>query len=227
LSCDSAASFAGDSWPILEPRRWRPIKSGVSDEAARQKASKKLAEPRCKGRYLYRAMTEELRECRERGDGGRAPQMRQEVLAEHLLIAVQPGSTTPSPFLHFSWKFEEARQWWCKGRSLRGEQRNLLCRVDIEGLSQAPNLEHQLENLSYVDLSSQKAAQQYIAPYVSVSQVQDRLSALSHAHAVLVVLVAWRGQIPMALFQVIDCDTGEFVRMLDASVPWSNTQARL
>jgi hypothetical protein len=163
-------------------------------------------------------MTEDLLECREIS-GGRAPLLRKEVLAEHLLLAVQTGSTTQSPFLHFSWKFEEARQWWCKGRSLRGEQKNLLCRVDIQALSQAPDLEFPLDNLSYVDLSTQKAAQKHIAPYVSFPQVQARLHAVDHAHAVFEVLVAWRGLVPMAPCQVIDCDTGEFVWMLDASVP--------
>ena len=198
----------------------------MSDEAARQKASKKLAEPRCKGRYLHRAMTEELRECRERGDGGRAPQMRQEVLAEHLLIAVQTGSTTVSPFLHFSWKFEEPRQWWCKGRSLRGESNNLLCRVDIQALSECKDLFPGLGNLSYVDLSTQRAAQKHIAPYVSYPQVHDRLHVVWHAHGVSEVLVGWRGMVPMALFEVIDCHTGNFVWMLDALVPSNITQAR-
>ena len=39
--------------------------------------------------------------------------------------------------------------------------------------------------------------------------------------------MAWRGHIPMALFEVIDCDTGEFVRMLDSTVPCAISEAVL
>jgi len=142
-----------------------------------------------------------------------------------VLSAAETGSKTPSPSLHFSWKFEEARHWWCKGRSLRGEVGNLMCRVDTTALSQAAGLHSPLDILSYVDLSTHKAAQAYIAPYASADGVQQRLSAVAHANAVFKVLLAWRGTVPKALFEVIDCDTGEFVRMLDDSVPWNNTQS--
>jgi hypothetical protein len=226
-SSSSSVALAGDSWPSLESARERQTRRGVSDGAARQKASKKSSEPNWKGRYLYRAMTKDLRECLEFGDRVRIPWVRKDTLAEQVLIAVQTGSTTPSPFVHFSWKFEEARLWWRKGRSLQKESGNLLCRVPIEALSQAPNLENALDTLSYVDLSTPQAAQPYIAPYVSFSTVQDLLCALNLAHGVKEVLVAWRGHIPMALFEVIDCDTGEFVRMLDSTVPCTISQAVL
>ena len=44
------------------------------------------------------------------------------------------------------------------------------------------------------------------------------MHALHHAHKVQEALVAWRGHLPKALFEVIDLDTGEFVRMLDDQV---------
>ena len=45
------------------------------------------------------------------------------------------------------------------------------------------------------------------------------LPALSHAEKVDEVLVAWRGSMPKRLFEVIHGGTGEFIRMLDPTVP--------
>ena len=48
---------------------------------------------------------------------------------------------------------------------------------------------------------------------------QHLMPALSHAEKVKEVLVAWRGSLPKSLFEVINSDTGEFIRMLDPTVP--------
>ena len=145
--------------------------------------------------------------------------LRGEQLAVAVLKAVETGSKTPSPFVHFSWKFEEARHWWVKGRSYRNVQDNIICRVDVQALSQASDLSATLDLLSYVDLSTQRSSQPYIAPHVGADAVQDRLSVLGHAHKVAEVLVAWRGHLPKALFEVVHEDTGEFLRPLDETVP--------
>ena len=86
-------------------RRWVP-KEGVSATAARAKATKGF-EPRWKGRYLYRAMTEDLSEFVDAG--GSPPWWRGERLAVAALKAIETGSSVRSPFVPFSWKFEEAR----------------------------------------------------------------------------------------------------------------------
>ena len=227
----SAAASSASSQVAAIPvpatgRRWVPKEDvsaqGVSADAARAKATKGF-EPRWKGRYLYRAMTEDLREFVD--VGGSPPWVRGATLAKEGLKAVQIGSSVVSPFVHFSWRFEEARHWYIKGKR-RGEVNNIMCRVDSQALSQAPDLASALSNLSYVDLSTQKSCQPYIGPWVGNGEVQDRLEAIGHAQKVAEVLVAWRGQIPRRIFEVIDADSGEFLRNLDESVQWISNEMR-
>ena len=189
----------------------------VSKDGARARA-KQGSEPPWKGRYLYRAMTNNLSEFA--GADLRLSQCSGERLAVGILQAIETGSRrgSPSPFLHFSWKHVEARHWWVKGDTLRGEVGSLMCRVDSLALSQAVDLRRPLEALTFIDMSTQKSAQAYISEYTGVDAVQERLSQVAHANKVAEVLVAWRGALPMSLFEVIDPNSGEFVRMLDAQV---------
>ena len=135
-----------------------------------------------------------------------------------MLRAVELGSKEVSPFLHFSWGFTEARHWYVKGKTYRGEGGNLICRVPLSALSQAADLRSPLASGSYVDLATQASAQGYIAPHCKTLAVEDRLHVLGHAQKVKEVLVAWRGRVPRHVFEVVDENTGEFVRMLQLEV---------
>ena len=155
----------------------------------------------------------------------------------HILVldAVANASKQVSEFVHFSWNFEEARSWHILGRRTRGETRTMMCRVPIGALSQAVlDFERPLRHLEYVDLSDSRLSQLLMSPYVKADgqmKILPLLGALSHAEKVKEVLVAWRGIMPKNLFEVIDADTGEFIRMLDpqvlllASSHWRQTSA--
>ena len=187
------------------------------------------------GKYLYRAMAKGLAEFEAQ------PVFRASShefagcqLAHLVLDAVTNGSKWVSAFLHFSWKFEEARHWHMKGQRLRGETGTIMCRVPISALRQVHDLSRPLQNLEYVDLSSTQSQQPLISPHQMVDKdmvLQPLLPALSHAEKVKEVLVAWRGGISRQLFEVIDADTGKFIRMLDPGVPllasshWRQTSA--
>ena len=103
-SSQASGSGGGGPGSLAAPGRWVP-KGELSAAAVREKA--KGLEPSSKGRYLYRAMTEDLSEFVARCAS--PPWWRGEVLAEGALRAVEVGSTHTSAFVHFSWKFEEAR----------------------------------------------------------------------------------------------------------------------
>ena len=168
-------------------------------------------------------MTEDLREFGNHV--GSPPWWRGAQLATAALKSIETGSTVVSPFVHMSWRFEEARHWFIKGKK-RGETRNIMCRVDSQALSQALDLSQPLENLFYIDLSTAKSAQPYIAPHIGCGDVQDRIGSVGHANKVCEVLVAWRGRLPRAIFEVIDPDSGEFLRNLDESVQRMSNEIR-
>ena len=190
------------------------------------KPSSKAAPARGKGakkteqKYLYRAMTASLTEFL---DPGFEPNFKGEKLAVEMLDSVRRGSHYTSPFLHFSWDFHEARKWYTKGRELRGETTNLICQVDKDKLrelasasshdpasSQAhvPRLGDGLRPGQILDISTRESTQRFLSSEFISGRVEDKLSALGHAHAVQEVLVAWRGKVDPALFEVIDADSG-------------------
>ena len=184
-------------------------------------------------KYLYRAMTQDLVEFDAQPASSQVFEKTQ--LAHLVLDAVANASKQVSEFVHFSWNFEEARSWHILGRRTRGETRTMMCRVPIGALSQAVlDFERPLRHLEYVDLSDSRLSQLLMSPYVKADgqmKILPLLGALSHAEKVKEVLVAWRGIMPKNLFEVIDADTGEFIRMLDpqvlllASSHWRQTSA--
>ena len=133
----------------------------------------------------------------------------------NVLDAVATGSKTPSAYLHFSKDFWEARKWHAKGRSMRKETSNIMCRVPLSALSHATNLDMPLQTGHVVDLSSMEAQRPYFAAWSQEPDVQPLLMHLGHAAKVREVLVVWRGELSKSLFQVIDATTGEFLHMLD------------
>ena len=94
-----------------------------------------------------------------------------------------------------------------------------MCRVPIKALSQVYDLKHPLRDLEYVDRSSQYVSRALIREWDGDRRIEHLLPALSHAEKVKEVVVAWRGSMPKSLFEVINSDTGEFIRMLDPTVP--------
>lgn len=171
-----------------------------------------------KQKYLYRAMTASLSEFLAPGF---EPNVKGGKLAEEMLHAVARGSSYTSPFLHFSWDFHEARKWWTKGRQLRRETSNLICQVEVAKLHElassidpassqehVPRLGDGLRPGQMLDLSSQASTQKFLTEEFITSRVEDQLSALGHAHTVKEVLVAWRGMVDAALFEVVDPDSG-------------------
>ena len=97
-----------------------------------------------------------------------------------------------------------------------------MCRVPISALSQATTLERPLRNLEYVDLSSREAWWPLMKPVVAADRknvISPLTYDLNHAAKKQEVLVAWRGSLPKNAFEVIDSQTGEYIRMLDNTVP--------
>ena len=207
---------------------WEPP---AKRQAAGKWASSQVVDPMTarlaaeEGKYLYRAMTKGLKEFDAR-PAWKYVNAQGRDLALLVLDCVSNGSKWESPFLHFSRSYLEARKWHCMGENFRDETGTIMCRVRIEALSQAvPDLYRPVQPLEYVDLSSQRISQPLITPHHLAEKfggpIQQLLPALSHAHTVKEVLVAWRGSLPMSMFEVIHGSTGEFIRMLDESVPLS------
>ena len=130
-----------------------------------------------------------------------------------VLDAVAFGSVQGSPFVHFSLDFLEAHKWKSRGEALRGEKGTLVCRVSKETLKSVaashgrdgpPDLDNGLRVGEVLDLSTNKATRKWLAKYSHHDAVQKRLSALSRAHAVQEVAVAWRGHLPSNIFEVLD-----------------------
>jgi hypothetical protein len=67
---------------------------------------------------------------------------------------------------------------------------------------------------SIIDLSDAKAARKSLGRWVSADVVTERVHELGIAHAQREVLVAFRGRLPVSLFQVVDPDTGHGQRRL-------------
>ena len=102
---------------------------------------------------------------------------------------------------------------------MREETGTIMCRVPIAALSQVHDLNRPLRPLEYVDPSSQSLSRPLIREWDTADLIEPLLSALGHAEKVNEVVVAWRGSMPKRLFEVIHSDTGEFIRMLDPTVP--------
>ena len=213
----SGSSSSGGAWVKKTPSKAAPASSQGLDHHAAHAMASQSKESLPTGKWLWRAMTVDLVEVDD-GQRPQAPTLRGVDLAKAALQAVATGSKwkTPSPFAHFSRSFDEARKWWRKGTDLRREREGLICRVDIAALSQVLDLENGMEDLQYLDFSSEKSQTRLLNAYVASSQVQDLLPAATHARKCHEVLVSWRHRLPRRIFQVVHPDTGEFIRNLDS-----------
>jgi hypothetical protein len=164
------------------------------------------------GSFLYRAM---------RADGtdlqvlDSPMQMSGFPLVKAMFDAVDRGSTFRSPFLHFSKDFVQARHWYMRGKMARNEGDGYICRVSIADLVQfgltqppAPSQDVQARPGTIIDLSTPKAAQQFLGLWQNSDFVHDRVVQLGIAHRQQEVLVAFRGRLPVSLFEVVSSDTG-------------------
>ena len=167
--------------------------------------------------YLYRSMTVDHRELAEVNLAAKdpffAPTKKGLDLAILVLDAVETGSKNPSPFVHFSLDFWEARKWKSMGEHHRGEKNTVVCRVSktaLKSLAASQGGDHPLDLDSglavgeLLDMSTQPATLKWLNKYAHHSAVQARLPALSRAHACREVAVAWRGHLPEELFEVLD-----------------------
>ena len=105
-----------------------------------------------------------------------------------------------------------------RGQGDRREADAVMCRVPIAALSQVRDLRRPMRVGEYVDLSCQSVSRPLISEWDRVDSVVSLLPVLGHAEKVQEVLVAWRGGIDRRVFEVVNPDTAEFVRMLDPSV---------
>ena len=194
--------------------------------SAADAASSQVAPGSVASKYLYRAMREDSSEFSHVPP----PTATGPALAKIALRAIKEGSTERSPFLHFSSDFLLARKWFTKGKTLRQETQNYMCRVDITALetfrlsaklaASSQDFDQGLFPGQIVDLSTEKAAKPYFSKYArDDDSLTPLLTSLGHAHNVKEVLVAWRGEIPKRLFEVIDDTSGKFVRNLDDDAP--------
>ena len=156
-------------------------------------------------------------------------------LVQQVSTAVDKGSTRGSPFMHFSREFKEARHWWTRGKMSRDEKKGYICRVDIAELEDLAALSQGIRDQetrkgvhpvaalgSIIDVSSPAAAQKYFGQKWCDSElVSDQSFKLSIAHAQKEVLVAWRGEVPASMFEVVDENTGEGKhRLVAADQAW-------
>ena len=209
---------------LWQPPAARKAAAGWSQRPASSHAAAASSQEAAEGKYLYRAMTQGLVEFNVQPASSQLTQgLAEGVQLAHLILdAITNGSKRVSEFVHFSWKFEEARAWHSKGKRLRRERDTIMCRVPISALSQVHDLKRPMQALEYVDVSREGLSGPLIRPWHSADsemKIQPLLPALRHTEKVKEVLVAWRGSIPKNLFEVIHPDTGEFIRMLDPAVP--------
>ena len=185
-----------------------------------------------KGHYLYRAMAldgHDLTTPHPASSQG----LEGFGLVEAIIKAVAEGSKYRSPFMHFSWDFVQARHWYMRARTLRGEQNNYMMRVKVSELQKLASEEKARRDADLqrsassqdrsassqdndpcailgqmLDLSTPKSARVAFGKYGSSDYVVERAHKLSIAHNHLEVLVPWRGCLPKGLFELIDCDSG-------------------
>jgi hypothetical protein len=213
--------------PFPQPTRPVPIFAASSQAASAASSSSSgalvaspvlsLAEAekqlrRDAGSFLYRAM---------RPDGSDLQpedsplQMSGWPLVRAIFDSVDKGSSFRSPFLHFSKDFVQARHWFMRGRQSRREVDGYICRVSIAdlvefGRSQPPASSQDVVATpgTIIDVSNPKAAQKFLGLWQKSDFVMDRIHQLGIAHGQQEVLVAFRGRLPVSLFEVVSSDTG-------------------
>ena len=132
-------------------------------------------------------------------------------------------------FLHFSWDFTQARQWYMRGKGTRGETEGYMCRVNIKDLEKLAAEERanrpqaassrggaassQKEDFvaitgMLIDLSSGPAVHKTFGKWSREWEVQAHAGDLNICYNHKEVLVPFRGVIPEAIFELIGEDTG-------------------
>ena len=182
-------------------------------------AQKKLDADR--GEYLYRAMAQDRSDLTTPHPAS-SQGLRGTALVKAIFDAVKTGSTKTSPFLHFSWDFVQARNWWMRGRHERREKHGYLARVSVKALrklaleadsSQGGAALSQGDELvattgKLIDLSDRTRLSRTFGKFYLDDEVQERLHILSICVSHKEVLVPFRGTIPEEIFELIDDNTG-------------------
>ena len=175
--------------------------------------------------YLYRAMTSEGSDFL--GSRGSKRTLTGEALVNELFRAVEFGSQERSEFLHFSKEFVYARTWFVRGKMDRGETSGYMCRIrlaDLRALEEQTRaaLSQDCDDFTAVvgsvfDFSSEKAVKQTFGrKWGNMDVVESSVYKLRIAMANKEVLVAFRGDIPPTMFDLIETDTGKFIAPLSS-----------
>ena len=195
-ACSQASSSSQGVWGMHGSSSTESSTQGRPTAPSKKTRSKSASSQGTE--YLFRAMTEDLREFDERftadssytGSSG-------EDLAFYALQAVAVGSQMAPPFLHFSYNFLEALKWYRKDQKFRNVRDSILCRVSLAKLSSAGALSQGMTVNQYIDFSSQKAAQKHLLPHLGSDRIQQSnyLTHLDQAHSNKEVLgfLAWFG----------------------------------
>ena len=173
--------------------------------------------------YLYRAMASEGSEFANSRGSKRI--LTGEVLVKELFRAVAFGSQERSEFLHFSKEFLSARTWYLRGKFDRGEKHGHMCRIrlaDLRALEEQTRaaLSQDCDDFTAVvgsvfDFSSTKAVKHTFGrTWGNKDVVESNVYKLRIAMANKEVLVAFRGDIPATMFDVIEIDSGNFIEKL-------------
>ena len=186
-----------------------------------------------RGQYLYRAM-------RPDGQDLSCPHpassqgLRGLEFCVAAIKAVETGSRVPSPFLHFSWDFVQARWWHTRGKADRGEKNGYVARVkvsDLEALAassqgalSSPRSGEPVAVLGeIIDLSQPRKAHAAFGSFRLTNEVSDLSEELSLAFTHSEVLVPWRGKLPSDLFEPVDLDTGMGVASIPINIQYIHT----
>ena len=224
----SSQAGAAGSTPQAKAKSVASSQAGAAGSTP-QAMAKVVAASKAKGqvvassqerRYLYRAMTRDLSEFRER----RLPTWHGEELAFEMLRAVDQGSKYESAWLHCSWNFAQARIWRERGRTERRHMDSVICRIDVPALEAwassqghlagALNFERGLSVGQLIDMSHIRCMQHF-ERYDFSDRVYALFGALNRSKSSKEVLVCWRGHLPKSLFEVVDNLTGLYVSKLE------------
>ena len=173
--------------------------------------------------FLFRAMTPDGSEFLN-GRGSKRT-LTGETLVNEIIRAVEHGSHERSEFLHFSTDFVKARTWYIRGQCDRGEKSGRLCRIrlaDLRALEEQTRaaLSQDCDDItarvgSVFDLSSEKGIKlTFGKKWGNSDVVENNVHKLRTAMTNKEVLVAFRGDIPATMFDLIDSESGNFIASL-------------
>ena len=151
-----------------------------------------------------------------------------EALVAEIIRAVDRGSHERSMFLHFSKEFLHARTWFVRGKMDRGEKAGYMCRIRLADLRRLEEqtraaLGQDCDDItarvgSVFDLSSDKAIKlTFGRKWLNEDVVEKNVYKLRAAMTNKEVLVAFRGDIPPTMFDLIEADSGSFIAKLSSA----------